>query len=299
MAKVAIFGTEGMLGRELVQVIGQEHEVVEFNRSGNRSKRSSRVVKFDANDFNAKELIYQLKDVNYIFNSIAMVKQKIPLNPNSQTLSGIIQVNALFPLSLEKNVSESAKIIEIGTDCVFSGSRGGYLESDLKDPTDVYGWSKALGESNSERVMRLRTSIIGCHPAQKSSLLDWFLGRELNSKVTGYSNHFWNGMTTLQFSKIVLGVINQGVFEAGTFHLSAEDTISKGELLKVASAKFNRLDLQIDLKPNSIAIDRSLKTLYPDVNVRLWKSAGYERVPTINEMLEEFVQASEIERVIS
>ena len=299
MAKVAIFGTEGMLGRELVQVIGQEHEVVEFNRSGNQSKRSSRIVKFDANDFNNKDLIYELKDVNYIFNSIAMVKQKIPLNPNPQTLSATIQVNALFPLSLEKVVSDSAKIIEIGTDCVFSGNRGGYLESDLKDPTDVYGWSKALGESSSARIMRLRTSIIGRHPVQKSSLLDWFLGREMNSKVTGYSNHFWNGMTTLQFSKIVLGVINQGVFEPGTFHLSAEDTISKGELLKLASTKFNRLDLRIDLEPHSIAIDRSLKTLYPDVSMRLWKSAGYERVPTINEMLEEFVQASEIERMIS
>ena len=299
MAKVAIFGTEGMLGRELVQVIGQEHEVVEFNRSGNRSKWSSRIVKFDANDFNNKDLIYELKDVSYIFNSIAMVKQKIPLNPNPQTLSTVIQVNTLFPLSLEKIASDSAKIIEIGTDCVFSGNRGGYLESDLKDPTDVYGWSKALGESSSERIMRLRTSIIGLHPVQQSSLLDWFLGRELNSKVTGYSNQFWNGMTTLQFSKMVLGVINQGVFKPGTFHLSAEDTISKGELLKLASAKFNRLDLRIDLEPHSIAIDRSLKTLYPDVNIRLWKSAGYERVPTINEMLEEFVQASEIERMIS
>ena len=106
-------------------------------------------------------------------------------------------------------------------------------------------------------------------------------------------------MTTLQFSKIVLGVINQGIFEPGTFHLSAEDTISKGELLKLASTNFNRLDLRIVLEPNSIAVDRSLKTLYPDVNMRLWKSAGYERVPTINEMLEEFVQASEIERMIS
>ena len=45
------------------------------------------------------------------------------------------------------------------TDCVYTGLKGDYDENDSYDVCDVYGMSKALGESNNCTV--IRTSIIG------------------------------------------------------------------------------------------------------------------------------------------
>jgi dTDP-4-dehydrorhamnose reductase len=62
-----------------------------------------------------------------------------------------------------------AKVIQIATDCVFSGSNGSYLETDPHDATDVYGKTKSDGEIESSAVMQLRCSIIGRENKGKKS----------------------------------------------------------------------------------------------------------------------------------
>jgi dTDP-4-dehydrorhamnose reductase len=295
MAKVAIFGTEGMLGKSLVNIIGQEHDVVEFNRSGTKNRFSKKSQNFDAENTTVAELHQLIQDCDFVFNSIAVVKQRIPKKVPAKVLSNVIRVNSNFPTLLEQSLSDQTKIIEIGTDCVFSGNRGSYIESDLKDPTDIYGWSKALGEIESEKIMRLRTSIIGRQASQQSSLLDWFLSQEINGKVAGFTNHFWNGMTTLQFSKIVLGIINKNLFSSGTYHLYSENKVTKGNLLALFRKYFERTDIEISMEADSVFIDRSLGTSFPEMNSEIWQAAGYSKAPCIEEMLEEFAQTTKME----
>jgi dTDP-4-dehydrorhamnose reductase len=295
MAKVVIFGSEGMLGKNLVELISQEHEVIEVNRSGYKSNLSEKSFKFDAENADVDSLRELTQDVDYIFNSIAIIKQRIPKIVPAKVLSSVISVNSNFPTLLEQSLSGKTKIIEIGTDCVFSGNRGSYIESDLKDPTDIYGWSKALGEIESKKIMRIRSSIIGRQALQQSSLLDWFLSQEVNGKVTGFSNHYWNGMTTLQFSKIVLGIINKNLFSPGTYHFYSESKVTKGNLLELFRKYFERTDIEISMEEDNVFIDRSLGTNFPEINSKIWQAAGYSKAPCIEEMLEEFAQATKME----
>ena len=69
------------------------------------------------------------------------------LIPGSSNVENAIYLNAYLPHQL-KNISKniSAKLIHISTDCVFSGDRGAYIESDVKDGTGVYSQTKILGE---------------------------------------------------------------------------------------------------------------------------------------------------------
>ncbi len=295
MAKVAIFGTQGMLGKTLVDVIGQSHDVIEFNRKGSKSKYSKESHKLDAEKIDVKSLRELIQDVDYLFNSIAIVKQRIPRKVSSEFLSSVIAVNSNFPCLLEQTVNPRTKIIEIGTDCVFSGRRGSYNESDLKDPTDVYGWSKTLGEVESRKVMRIRTSIIGRQNDHQSSLLDWFLNKESNVQIPGFTNHFWNGMTTLHFSKIVLGVINEDLFQAGTYHFYSKTKVSKGELLNLFRKYFDRSDIEVKMIANDEYIDRSLETNFTETNSSIWRAAGYKYIPHIEDMLQEFAHSNKVE----
>lgn len=295
MAKVVIFGSEGMLGKNLVELISQEHEVIEVNRSGYKSNLSEKSFKFDAEKADVDSLREFTQDADYIFNSIAIIKQRIPKIVPAKVLSSVINVNSNFPTLLEQSLSEKTKIIEIGTDCVFSGNRGSYIESDLKDPTDIYGWSKALGEIESKKIMRIRSSIIGRQTLQQNSLLDWFLSQEVNGKITGFSNHYWNGMTTLQFSKIVLGIINKNLFSSGTYHFYSESKVTKGDLLELFRKYFERTDIEISMEADHVFIDRSLGTNFPEINTKIWQAAGYSKAPCIDEMLEEFAQTTKME----
>ena len=66
-------------------------------------------------------------------------------------------------------------MVHVSTDCVFSGSRGGYIESDVPDAFDLYGRSKLLGEvTDRENVVTLRTSIIGWQLGAPTGLVAWF-----------------------------------------------------------------------------------------------------------------------------
>jgi dTDP-4-dehydrorhamnose reductase len=283
-----------MLGKNLVALISQEHEVIELNRSGYKSDFSEKSFRFDAEKADVDSLRELTQDADYIFNSIAIIKQRIPKKVPAKVLSNVIRVNSNFPTLLEQSLSDQTKIIEIGTDCVFSGNRGSYIESDLKDPTEIYGWSKALGEIESKKIMRLRTSIIGRQTSQQSSLLDWFLSQEVNGRVTGFSNHYWNGMTTLQFTKIVLGIINKNLFSSGTYHFYSENKITKGRLLELFRKYFERTDIEVSMEADSVFIDRSLGTNFPELNSKVWQAAGYGKTPCIEEMLEEFAQTTKL-----
>ena len=51
----------------------------------------------------------------------------------------IMLINFLFPHKLSgylKSKSLNIKVITIATDCVYSGNKGGYIESDIPDPVD-------------------------------------------------------------------------------------------------------------------------------------------------------------------
>jgi dTDP-4-dehydrorhamnose reductase len=111
--------------------------------------------------------------------------------------------NALFPVHLVARLYPGQHLVHASTDCVFAGTRGDYRLDDELDAEDAYGFSKRLGEviAYGPHVTVLRVSIVG--PDQRRDgrgLLAWFLRQPTDTEVPGYTNHLWNGITTLEWA---------------------------------------------------------------------------------------------------
>jgi dTDP-4-dehydrorhamnose reductase len=277
--KVLVLGHSGMLGHEMVRVLKQEGvAVITVGRNGADIELD--VSKMDLCDS-------RLQGFDFLVNCIGLTTHNIDeLDPAS--VSRAKQLNTEFPKQLASFAEISgAKVIQIATDCVFSGSKGSYLETDKHDATDVYGKTKSAGEIDSSSVMQLRCSIIGRETKGKKSLLEWVVGQPDGATVPGFTDRLWNGVTTTAFARVVAGVILGSGFKAGTRHLVPADQITKFELVSEISKAFERDDLEVSPKASGVAKDLTLSTIDPEFNLRLWRAAGYQSIPSIKELISE------------
>ena len=131
----------------------------------------------------------------------------------------------------------------MSTDCVFSGEKGNYLESDFPDGKTFYDRTKALGELNDDKNITLRNSIVG--PDIKASgigLLSWFMKQ--SGTINGFTKAMWTGQTTVQLAKTMEYVAKERM--GGLYNAVPHNSISKYELLKL----FNKY-----LRDNSVTIN--------------------------------------------
>jgi dTDP-4-dehydrorhamnose reductase len=293
MTKILVLGASGMLGHTVSNVLKFENlSVTDGVRASKTQMSSNSEVIFNATNPYSMQEKYDLAKFDFVINCSGMIKQKTNEN-NPDEIDEAIKVNSLFPIALSDMASTYGfKVIQIATDCVYDGSEGQYTENSLHNATDVYGKTKSLGEVRSKNVMNIRTSIVGIENMSSHSLLSWFLSQKEKAKIEGYINHLWNGVTTYHFSKVLAGIINNSEFEAGTFHLVPEETTSKYQLLSYFSRDFNRQDVEIIETINYVTINRTLSTLYPALNIRLWRSAGYTEPQSISSMVREYSEWS-------
>jgi dTDP-4-dehydrorhamnose reductase len=286
VVNVAILGSTGMLGSTLTRVLDNNTTVVyEFNRSGisiTKKNESRKLNVVTDNDFT--ESFNGLK-VDYIINCIGLIKHLINIK-DQDSIKLAYNVNAEFPLKLNNFAKRlGIPVIQIGTDCVYSGKIGAYAEDQPHDPTEVYGITKSIGEIESSSTMIIRCSIIGKEIRTTNSLLSWVLSQTSNSRINGFTNHLWNGVTTLHFSQIISGIIKSGTYKHGVSHLVPDGVVSKYELINLIAKEFGRCDLQVSKFEAETEINRSLITLNPQQNLSLWQNGGYNRIPTIEEMV--------------
>ena len=255
--RILILGGDGMLGHQLFKNLKSSHDVrvtlrqdlAVYNKfmmfSSENTYPGIDVIKIDKL---AKVLTNFHPDA--VVNAIGIVKQLPEANKSIPSL----EINALFPHRLALLCKEiSARMIHLSTDCVFSGKKGNYKESDTSDPDDLYGRTKLLGEVSEKHCLTLRTSIIGQELSRKKNLLEWFLSQK--GSVNGYKKAIFSGFTTLELSRIIENMILNYPDASGIYHVSS-DPISKFDLLSLIKAT---LKLPIEIIPDeSFACDRSL-----------------------------------------
>lgn len=278
MKKVLVLGATGMLGHACLNVlrISTEIEVVGTSRG-----KMSGFIEFDASKDSVDELL-QFAKPDWVINCIGIIKPHIK-ESDPQSVLNAVKINSEFPYTLAS--AAKSRVIQIATDCVYSGAKGLYQETDLHDATDVYGKTKSLGEVAFENLHHLRVSIIGPELGRSTSLLEWFRNQPLNASVNGFTDHLWNGVTTHQFGKLASGIITNDYHEISKTHIVPADVISKADLLHEFAVAYAREDVQINETISSSRIDRTLSTIYPETNLRIWKLAGYEFIPTVSEMV--------------
>ena len=179
--------------------------------------------------------------------------------------------------------------IQIGTDCVFSGESGSYLESSVKEATDLYSESKIAGEEFAANSMFIRSSIIGPDRSTSAGLYSWFKGAIGLGPISGFVNHHWNGVSTTAFARLAAGIVLSGITQPFHQHWVPQDKVSKFELLGLFS---NELGLPAEMvKPfeAEVAINRTLATIDPDFNRNLWILAGYNQEQSVARLCHEFI----------
>lgn len=236
--KIFIFGSSGMLGSYLSTYLKNYFEIVPITRK-----------EIDLNnDFSFINDRYNFDKSDVIINASGIIKQR------NYSPKELIQVNSLFPHFLS---TINCNTIHITTDCVYSGKDGFYDEDSLHDCLDDYGKSKSLGEN--ENLTIIRTSIIGEEVYNKKSLLEWFKSNR-NKTVNGYLNHFWNGITCLELSKIIKTIIENNYYWKGVRHYHSPDTVNKYQLLSYINEIY---ELENIITPIKVDLcDRSLSTKF-------------------------------------
>jgi len=296
-SKVLVLGANGMLGKMVALYLNSLKDLVVDITS--RSKNAFVVENFDGNyylfdansyNLNPLEEIIKVSDYDCIVNCIGVIKPKINEN-DAESINNTILVNSYFPLDIHKVALKNyVNYIQIGTDCVFSGMDGQYTEDSFKDALDLYGKSKIAGEIEGNSKTVIRSSIIGPEQGSGFSLMNWFLNNQ-ELVVSGFKNHFWNGVTTLNFAKVIEGLIfNSEINDFKTHHLIPKNVISKANLLEQFKIHFNK-EIQIEHIDASNVINRTLKTNNVNLNKKIWKSAGYNNIPTIEENIEELANS--------
>lgn len=295
MNKVLVLGGTGMLGAMVVDWLDRDGaiQVVATARSNDLANGGAAVASgVDWQEFEVltgpegrlRELV---AGSDWVINAIGITKPYVK-DDNGPQVERAILINSLFPYTLARVASEEgARVIQVATDCVFSGQTGGSSETTPHDPEDVYGKSKSLGEAYSEAIFHLRCSIIGPEPGRSTYLLEWFLGQPEKGTVNGFTNHHWNGVSTLHFARVCQGLIKGEMRLPHVQHLIPGDKLSKGDLLVLLGHAFGRTDIDVVPVPAIFAIDRTLSTERGELNRELWQTAGYDTPPSLARMMTE------------
>jgi dTDP-4-dehydrorhamnose reductase len=274
--KVLVIGATGMLGYSLFSNLADYSELDVYGTVRNvngkekffEGKLEKLISNVDVNEGSSLEIAIKKLNPNIVINCIGLIKQ----HSISKQHCDAISINALLPHKIAGICDEiGAKLIHFSTDCVFTGDKGNYLETDLPDAQDLYGKSKCLGEVGYAPHLTLRTSIIGHELSTSVSLIDWFLSQNDNTK--GFSKAVFSGLPTCVIAKIIAESIIPKADVTGLYQLSVEP-IDKYSLLQLVASIYDKeieiiesADLVIDRSLNSAALQKAI-----DFKVPSWES---------------------------
>lgn len=258
---VLILGATGLIGHKLFDHLSRNNQLALWGTTRADTPQATHLPHHlwdttlcGVDVLNLDTVVQALQRVKptIIINCAGITKQIIDAEG---PLTGIA-VNALWPHQLANIAKDAhAQMIHLTTDCVFSGSRGHYSESDQSDATDLYGKTKYLGEVSAPHCLTLRTSFIGHELDGYHGLVEWFMSTHGSTK--GYTKAIYSGLPTIELSRLIERYIVGGTRLHGLYHVSS-DPISKYDLVQLIAKQY---DKQITITPDdSVKIDRSLNS---------------------------------------
>ncbi len=247
-----------MLGHKLWQVLAASRETHVVARASYREVESLEM--FDRAHYHggvdlgstARVIrVVQRVKPSVIVNCVGVVKQRAEAKDTVRT----IWINGLFPhLLYAVAQTVGAHLVQVSTDCVFSGRAGRYTESDIPDPPDLYGRSKLLGEIHGPGCLTLRTSIIGRELRTTQGLVEWFLASG-GGRVRGFAGAMFSGVSTIVLASMLGELLGREPPLSGLYHLAAEP-VSKYELLLLLREAYGAC-VEIE-RDEGVRLDRSL-----------------------------------------
>lgn len=257
--KVLVLGASGMLGNAMMTVLSSDPALDVWGTLRQGSARqffskelAERLVSgVDVLDPDALNAVICKVNPDVVINCIGLIKQLAVAKDPLSTLP----INSMLPHRLARLCELSgARLVLVSTDCVFSGRKGAYVESDMSDADDLYGKSKYIGEVHDQpHVVTLRSSIIGHEISTHFALVDWFLSQR--GRVKGFQKAIYSGFPTVVLADIIKRYVLPNPNLNGLYHV-ASNPISKFELLGIVNEVYGR---DVEITPDdAVVIDRSL-----------------------------------------
>lgn len=276
MKTIALFGPIGMLGSAVYRVLHKKFKLVLVLRDIDRlpildkaygGVNKHRSVFFDSDSLMRNyadgfpqssaastwtSLLDNIGDVDGVVNCIGITNRFSQQQPLVAYF-----LNSAFPHLLAQ--SYGSKLLHITTDCVYNGnSDAPYTEDSIPSPTDLYGLTKMLGEP-ADLSLVLRTSIIGPEISGFVSLLEW-VRKQGGQTIKGFTNHLWNGITTVEFGNIADKIFSDRTAypDHGLFHIFSSD-VTKFDMVRAIANKYS---INVTVNPdNTGLLDRRLRTV--------------------------------------
>lgn len=267
--KVLVFGASGMIGSAMFRALSEKFD---WQVWGALRKFEDKI--FFSNEHHARLIPnVDVEKQDALVRAFAQVQPDVVINcigltkHHRQSYDALLSIplNALLPHRMADLCAASgARLVHVSTDCVFSGSKGRYVEGDAPDAIDVYGKSKYLGEVDYPHAITLRTSTIGHELQSAYGLLEWFLAQQNSCK--GFRRAIFSGLPSAVFAQIVRDVVIPRPDLHGLYQVGGKP-IDKYSLLRLIAAEYGK---QTDIVPDdSFVIDRSFSS------ERFGKATGY------------------------
>lgn len=279
--RILIFGVTGMLGHTLFKSMSKDCNFDVFGTTRNTAgldaffseEELSRIRNLvDADNFDMIMRAIAAIQPDIIINCIGLIKQL----PIAKDPLMTITINAQLPHRISMIArAAKARMIQLSTDCVFSGTKGNYSEDDPSDATDLYGRTKFLGEVEYPHCITLRTSFLGHELKTEFALIDWLLSQTGTTK--GYTRAIYSGLPTVEIVKVITDYVIPNEKLSGLYHVSSTP-ISKFDLLNMIKVAYRK---QVAIEAfDGFSIDRSLNS------ERFRQATGY-KAPTWESMIDE------------
>ncbi len=278
---ILLFGSSGMIGSEVTRYFRLKGENVDTPKRVEFCEIKDLISRPDLKKLDA---LIESKKPDFILNLAGKTRHRITKKEDEVDA---ILVNVLFSSMLDGIASRnSIPIFTIATDCVFSGNEGSYSENSVKDGADIYAITKIAGEESTRATNHLRVSVVGLGDKNGSSLAEWFYNLPVNSKIDGYTNHYWNGVPSRVLGKVLHEIYRNKIETPKDFHLATQGKLSKLEILYIFRDMFKRTDIEIQEIQTPKVVDRSLTTIHQSLNLDIWNLCGFERVPNSELLLQ-------------
>jgi len=250
-SRVLITGANGMLGQQLVQLLGRmpEYDVLATGRDDKpRFKGGScGYTRLDIADPNAVERLFADFSPDVVINCAAMTQ----VDACETDRDRCWQVNALAVESLAKAChARGAHLVQVSTDFIFNGEDGPYREDARPSPLSYYGRSKLAGENHARGAGTHRWAIVrtvlvygATVDSNRGNFVTWVRDSLRNGNQIRVVTDQWRTPTyVVDLARAIERVVR--FRKHGVFHVSGRELMSVNEFAHVIA---DTLDLDSNL----------------------------------------------------
>lgn len=206
---------------------------------------------------------------------------------DSSGVDDALLINSLLPHILATETEKlNIPVISLSSYEVFRPGKEVRKESSAADSNTVYGRSKAIGEVTCSNVIHLRADAIG--PNGGVGFFDSIFSSSNVFKVS--KDIHSKPVTHKALAKIVRAILRDDVVRGRlpkVMHILSADLVSRYDqavslISHLRQERIQVYDAQEDEGEQSIRVD----TEHPKEHKALWEAAGFEEIPTFDELAE-------------